>query len=67
MPGEKYQITFTRFNTDKSGVAQHYTFNDDSLIKILTSLQIAIATVCKLEEDNAIHKSNLLNDEDIPF
>lgn len=67
MPGEKYQITFTRFNTDKSGVAQHYTFNDDSLIKILTSLQIAIATVCKLEYDANLAEIYRKNTDDIPF
>lgn len=63
----KYQLTFTRYNTDKSGVSFTETFNSDNLVEMLSRLPLAVATVCKLEEDSAIREVYRKIDDDIPF
>lgn len=61
---ERYQLTFSRFNTDSSGVSDHYTFKGNDLAVVLSQLPLAIATVMKKEQ---IATMRNITDDDIPF
>jgi len=62
----KYLLTLSRFNTDHTGISDHYVLKGEDLAVVLSQLPLAVATICKKESD-AKRLVRIREDDDIPF